>query len=321
MTADNFKIVFMGTPDFAVESLEILHQNFNIVAVVTSPDKPRGRGQKLTPSPVKEFAQSVGLPVLQPTNLKSSDFIEALSLLNPDLGVIVAFRMLPESVWSLPRLGSINLHASLLPQYRGAAPINHAIINGETKTGVTTFFLKHEIDTGNIIDSKEVPILPTDNAGTLHDKLMIEGAKVLYHTVESIIKGNYKETPQNVLDNESLKDAPKLNKEFCRINWNAKGEVIHNFIRGLNPYPGAYTETVLADKTVGIKIYDGFYENSDNSKAIGTVVSDKNSIKVAVSNGWYHITELQQAGKKRMSVVDFLNGLNNQSLEKFENLS
>mgnify|MGYP000872503250 FL=1 len=320
MTADNFKIVFMGTPDFAVESLKILHQHFNIVAVVTAPDKPRGRGQRLTPTPVKEFAKSVGLPVLQPTNLKSSDFIEALSLLNPDLAVIVAFRMLPEPVWSLPRLGSINLHASLLPQYRGAAPINHAIINGETKTGVTTFFLKHDIDTGNIIDSKEIPILPTDNAGTLHDKLMIEGAKVLHQTVESIVKGSYKETPQNVLENEKLKNAPKLDKEFCRINWNSKGEVIHNFIRGLNPYPGAYTETVLADKTVGIKIYDGFYENSNNNKGIGTVVSNKDSIKVAVSDGWYHITELQQAGKKRMSVVDFLNGLNNQMLEKFENI-
>ncbi len=317
MATNSFRIVFMGTPDFAVESLDLLHRHYNIVAVVTAPDKPRGRGQELSPTPVKKFAQSVELPVLQPTNLKSSDFIEALSLLKPDLAVIVAFRMLPESVWSLPRLGSVNLHASLLPQYRGAAPINHAIINGETKTGVTTFFLKHEIDTGNIIDHKEIPILPSDNAGTLHDKLMVEGANILCRTVGSIIEGNYKEIPQSTLSFGNIIDAPKINKEFCRINWSNKGSTIHNFIRGLSPYPGAYTETFLSGKQTGIKIYDGFCENSSNKYPIGSVVFDKNSLKVAISDGWYHISELQQAGKKRMNAKDFINGLNSQIIEKF----
>lgn len=317
MSADNFRIVFMGTPDFAVQSLETLHNKFNIVAVVTAPDKPRGRGQELSPTPVKKYAQTVGIPVLQPSNLKSSDFIEALTLLKPDLAVIVAFRMLPQTVWSLPRLGSINLHASLLPQYRGAAPINHAIINGERMTGVTTFFLKHEIDTGNIILSKEIAIADNDNAGSLHDKLMCEGAQILCRTVELVVAGNYTTTPQNSNPESKLKTAPKITKEFCRIDWTNTGDRVHNFIRGLNPYPGAHTQTTIANKAIGIKVYNGFFESSEHNSPPKTVVIDKNSIKVALPDGWYHITELQQAGKKRMDVADFINGLNNNTFEIF----
>lgn len=317
MSSEEFRIVFMGTPDFAVESLKALHNNFNVVAVVTAPDKPRGRGQELSPTPVKQFAQQNGIPVLQPTNLKSPDFIEALELLNPDLAVIVAFRMLPQAVWSLPRLGSVNLHGSLLPQYRGAAPINHAIINGETKSGITTFFLQHEIDTGNIIESKEVEITDTDNAGTLHDKLMIEGAKVLTNTVANIIDNNYKTYPQKSIAEEDLKPAPKINKEFCRINWATDGKTIHNFIRGLSPYPGACTETSIGNKTTGIKIYSGSFANSDMDFHPGTIIIEKNRLKVAVKNGWYFVHEMQQAGKKRMQVSDFINGLNLIHIERF----
>jgi methionyl-tRNA formyltransferase len=215
-------------------------------------------------------------------------------------------------------LGSVNLHASLLPQYRGAAPINHAIINGETVTGITTFFLKHEIDTGNIILSKEIPILPQDNAGSLHDTLMTEGAQVLLQTVESISKNTYKETPQDSVPTQNLRLAPKLSKEFCRINWRDNGNRIHNFIRGLSPYPGAYTETTMNGKATGIKVYGGFFEPLENATPCGTVVLEKNSLRVSLPDGWYHISELQQAGKKRMNVSDFLNGLNNQTMERFD---
>jgi len=307
----------MGTPDFAVESLRILHQHFEIVAVVTAPDKPRGRGQELSPTPVKQYAQSVGLPILQPSNLKSPEFIETLRLLKPELGVVVAFRMLPESVWSLPALGTINLHASLLPQYRGAAPINHALINGETITGVTTFFLQHEIDTGNIIRRVEVPIEPFDNAGTLHDKLMHIGAQALLETVISIAEGNYHTIPQAQLENEVLRSAPKITKEFCQIDWNQSVEIIHNFIRGLSPYPGAYTYATIGEKPTMIKIYDGTPENNQPFQVPGSIIMDKNSIKVATLNGWYCIGELQQSGKKRMKTSDFINGLQQQTLECF----
>lgn len=317
MSIEKFRIVFMGTPDFAVESLKVLHNKFNIVAVVTAPDKPRGRGQELSPTPVKHYAQQEGIPVLQPTNLKSPDFIEALDLLKPDLAVIVAFRMLPEAVWSLPRLGSVNLHGSLLPQYRGAAPINHAIINGESKSGITTFFLQHEIDTGNIIASKEVVITPTDNAGTLHDKLMIEGATLLAETIASIIDDNYKTHPQDSIAVEELKTAPKINKEFCRINWSDNGITIYNFIRGLSPYPGAYTETLMNNKPIGIKIYSGSFEEENTIATPGTVIIEKSTLKVAVKNGWYYVHELQQAGKKRLSVNAFINGLNSTNIEQF----
>ena len=313
MNNDDFRIVFMGTPDFAVESLKRLNENFKIVAVVTAPDKPRGRGQEITPTPVKKFAIENSLPVLQPANMKSEDFIEALKLLKPDLIVIVAFRMLPEVVWSLPRLGSINLHASLLPQYRGAAPINHAIINGETLTGVTTFFLQHEIDTGNIIQSKEVIIEHTDNAGTLHDKLMLIGAEVLIETVQSVKDNNYTATPQNILDINKLKLAPKINKDFCSIDWNQNGKSVNNFIRGLSPYPGAFTQSIINQKPVYFKIYNGYFEEENNNSKPGTVLINKNQLKVSVSDGWYIITEIQQSGKKRMFISDFLNGLGGQN--------
>ena len=307
----------MGTPDFAVESLKRLHEHYNIVAVVTAPDKPRGRGQEIAPTPVKQFAVENRLPVLQPSNLKSDDFIGALQLLKPDLAVVVAFRMLPETVWSLPHSGSINLHGSMLPQYRGAAPINHAIINGEATTGVTTFFLKQEIDTGDIIMSKEIIIEPDDNAGTLHDKLMNVGADVLLQTVDSIVKGVYSTNPQNILNVCNLKTAPKINKEFCQIDWNQNGTIVHNFIRGLSPYPGAYTQAFINEKQTCLKIYNGYFEKNTDCSEAGTAIIENNRLKIAISDGWYFITEIQQSGKKRMLIAEFLNGLSDQTTDNF----
>lgn len=314
---EGLRLVYMGTPDFAVEPLRRLAARFDIVAAVTAPDKPRGRGQELSGTPVKEFCMARGIPVLQPANLKSEEFRQALELLNPDLAVVVAFRMLPQSVWSLPRLGSVNLHASLLPQYRGAAPINHAIINGETRTGVTTFFLQHEIDTGDIIRSREVEILPGDDVGTLHDRLMEVGAEVLEETVADIAAGNYASRPQPVVAAGELRGAPKLTKEFCRIDWRRPGREIHNFVRGLSPYPGAFTQGDVDGKMLGVKIFKGQVEIGA-AKAPGTVAMGRDGLKVATGDGWYHVWELQPAGRKRMAVGDFINGLNGKTLSRFE---
>lgn len=320
MVPKDFKVIFMGTPEFAVESLKTIHSHFNIVAVVTAPDKPRGRGQELSPTPVKKFAIANNLPVLQPANLKSPDFIEALQLLEPDLAVVVAFRMLPKIVWALPKLGSINLHASILPQYRGAAPINHAIINGETATGVTTFFLQDEIDTGDIIKSKIVSITPEDNAGTLHDKLMTTGAEVLLETLQMTVSKNYLLSKQSEISVECLNPAPKISKEFCRINWKQKGKHIHNFIRGLSPYPGAYTETTINNKSTFVKIYKGYFEEGQHKYPCGSVIHGKYKLKTAVTDGWYIVLEIQQSGKKRMAISDFLNGLNGEIITEFGHL-
>jgi len=311
MEKKDFRIVFMGTPDFAVESLKSLVENsFNIVTVVTSPDKPSGRGQKINQSAVKKYAVEQNLPILQPTNLKDPSFQQELNNLKADLNIIVAFRMLPESVWSMPRLGSINLHGSLLPQYRGAAPINWAIINGEQKTGVTTFFLKHEIDTGDILFNAELQIEPNDNAGIIHDKLMLIGAQLIVKTTNKIIEGNYNEIPQEQLTKEELKHAPKIFKPDCRIDWNKNNSEIHNLIRGLSPYPAAWTQLITPEnKTIDFKIFKTVKEEFIQKIKPGTVLTDgKTFLKVASSNGLISILELQLAGKKRMQTSDLLRG-------------
>src|SRR5690554_1770323 len=298
-------IIFMVTPDFAVASLQaLLDAGERIVAVVTAPDKPAGRGQKIHESAVKKFALANHLPVLQPTNLKDPDFIKQLENFKADLQVVVAFRMLPEIVWNMPPKGTINLHASLLPQYRGAAPINHAIINGETETGVSTFLLQHEIDTGNILLSEKVNILPDDTAADLHDKLMTVGAGLLVETVKAVMHGEVAGQPQPQ-DMHDLKPAPKIHKEDCLIDWNQPVGKVYNFIRGLSPYPAAYTH--LEGKV--LKIYGASPEESPVEQNPGTVESDgKSYLKFACNDGYIRVTDLQIQNKKRMNVTDFLRG-------------
>lgn len=298
-------IIFMGTPEFAVASLQaLLDAGEKIVAVVTAPDKPAGRGQKIQESAVKKFALTNHLPVLQPTNLKDPEFIEQLKNYDADLQVVVAFRMLPKAVWDMPPKGTINLHASLLPQYRGAAPINHAIMNGETESGVSTFLLQHEIDTGNILFSEKTPILPDDTAEDLHDKLMNIGAQLLVKTVRAICEGEIKGTPQPE-NNEQLKVAPKIHKEDCRINWDCSVQEVYNLIRGLSPYPTAFT--LLEDKI--LKIYKARPEFIQVNEMPGTPLSDgKTYLKFACKDGYIHIMDLQIQDKKRMGVADFLRG-------------
>jgi len=299
------KIVFMGTPDFAVASLSALvDAGFDVIGVVTAADKPAGRGQKLQESAVKQFAVSRGIKVLQPLKLKDPDFITELRNLSPDLQVVVAFRMLPEIVWNMPTKGTINLHASLLPQYRGAAPINHAIINGEKESGVTTFFLKHEIDTGDVIFSEKVTIADNETAGELHDKLMLVGAGLLVKTVTAIANDNYQEQPQP--HSEELKHAPKIFKENCFIDWNQPTLVVHNMIRGLSPYPTAFTK--LNDKT--LKIFKAEPEDKEPGIAAGGFLTDgKTFLKFATRDGFIRLQDIQYEGKKRMSVEEFLRGV------------
>jgi len=300
------KIVFMGTPDFAVASLKALveSRSCEVVAVITAPDKPSGRGLVMNETPVKKYAVSKGIPVLQPEKLKNPHFLEELLSCQADLQIVVAFRMLPEVVWNMPRLGTFNLHGSLLPQYRGAAPINWAVINGEIETGVTTFFLQQEIDTGNVIFAEKTPILPEDNAGTIHDKLMGLGAKLVVKTVEAIIAGNYPQIPQDM--SVELKSAPKIFKETCQIDWNLSAEKIHNFVRGLSPYPAAWT--TLNDKTC--KIYKTeIGEIADDSAKIGSIKTDgKTYLDFRNADKWIKIKELQLEGKKRMGIEEFLRG-------------
>jgi methionyl-tRNA formyltransferase len=303
----DLRIVFMGTPDFATESLgALLNAGANIVGVITAPDKPAGRGRKLTPSSVKKFAQEKGLKVLQPEKLKAPEFLEELKSLNADLQVVVAFRMLPEAVWDMPPKGTFNLHASLLPEYRGAAPINWAVINGEKKTGATTFFLKHDIDTGDILFQEEIEIAEEDNAGTVHDKLMETGARLVVKTVEAIAKGNVNPLPQ---PERELKPAPKIFKEDCRIDWTAGSNTVHNLIRGLSPYPAAWTELITPEgDTVLVKIFKTEKNDSDGLK-VGEIYSDnKKLIMAGTANGDLKIHELQMAGKKRMNTEDLLRG-------------
>ena len=316
MTKSDLRIVFMGTPDFAAGSLRALVEGgYNIAGVVTMPDKPMGRhGSILQPSTVKQYAVSQGLPVLQPEKLKDEAFVSELRALNAGLQIVVAFRMLPEIVWDMPRFGTFNLHASLLPQYRGAAPINWAIINGEKETGVTTFFLTHEIDTGRIIHRERLPIAEADDAETVHDKLMTLGARHVTETVDILIAndGNIETIPQEDFyeSSENLRPAPKIFKETCRINWRQPVENVYNFIRGLSPYPTAWTELVSRDGiSTPLKIFQSEKINEAHSLTPGAVRTiSKNALDIAVNDGFIRILSLQLSGKKRMSVKDFLNG-------------
>jgi methionyl-tRNA formyltransferase len=301
----SLRIIYMGTPEFAVPALELLVQNnWNVVGVITAPDKPKGRGQKLIPSPVKEAALKHGLHILQPTNLKSPEFQDELRALKADLQIVVAFRMLPEAVWDMPPIGTFNLHASLLPNYRGAAPINWAIINGEKETGVTTFFLKHEIDTGSIIYQEKVAILPEDDLGSLYEKLMELGAKLVLKTVEAIAADEVVALPQD--ESKAMHHAPKIFKETGEIDWTKSAESIHNLVRGLSPYPAAWT--TLDDKNC--KIFKTSVSEKNLSKIeLGNYSSDgKTFLKFQTGDGSLEILELQLEGKKRMKIGDFLRG-------------
>lgn len=309
---DKLRIVFMGTPEFAVESLKVLIQSdHEVVGVITAPDKPAGRGNKIIPSDVKVFAQEAGIKnILQPSNLKSPEFHDELRALKADLQVVVAFRMLPEIVWAMPLKGTINLHASLLPDYRGAAPINWSIINGEKKTGVTTFFIEKEIDTGKILFSEEIIIHDNMTAGELHDALMVKGANLLLHTVNCIAGSNYKAVEQDkLLPGKELHPAPKIFKEHCKINWTKKGKEIHDLIRGLSPYPTAWTEFKNGNEVITMKIFESRYAQSNHSQVTGEIISDyKTFLKIAVADGYIEIISIQQPGKRRLEIVEFLRG-------------
>ena len=314
MKKEDLRIVYMGTPDFAVESLRALVEGgYNVVGVITMPDKPMGRhGSVLQPSAVKQYAVSVGLPVLQPEKLKDEAFLEELRALRADLQIVVAFRMLPEVVWNMPRLGTFNLHASLLPQYRGAAPINWAVINGDTETGITTFFLKHEIDTGEVIQQVHVPIADTDNVEVVHDKLMVLGGKLVLETVDAILNGTVKPIPQEEMAVVGeLRPAPKIFKETCRIDWNQPVKKIYDFIRGLSPYPAAWSELITSEEgaAVVVKIFESEKIYESHQLATGTIVTDgKKFMKVAVPDGFVSILSLQLPGKKRLKIDELLRG-------------
>ena len=313
MDKKDLRIVYMGTPEFAVESLKrLVEGGYNIVGVITMPGKPMGRhGSVLQPSPVKQYAVSQGLKVLQPEKLKNEEFVAELRDLNADLQIVVAFRMLPEVVWSMPRLGTFNLHASLLPQYRGAAPINWAVINGDTETGITTFFLKHEIDTGEIIDQVRVPIADTDNVEVVYERLMRLGGGLVLKTVDAILEGSVKTIPQEELAQVGeLRPAPKIFKETCRIDWIIGVKRIYDFVRGLSPYPAAWTELYQeGTDPVMLKIFETEKLFCEHSLAPGTIVTDcKTYFKIASSDGYVNVLSLQLAGKKRMEINDFLRG-------------
>jgi len=309
------RIVFMGTPEFAVESLKILvENNYKVVGVITMPDKPAGRGHKVQFSPVKQYALDHQLRLLQPEKLKDEAFLNELRELNADVQVVVAFRMLPEVVWNMPRLGTFNLHASLLPQYRGAAPINWAIINGEKVTGATTFFLTHEIDTGKIILQEKIPISESDNAGTIHDKLMVTGSKMVRKTIDLLTDNQIEgiDQEQFTSNNETLKSAPKIFKETCKVDWNCTANEIHNFVRGLSPYPTAWTEIKLPgqSETIMLKIFETEYEISEHSYKTGEIITDgKKTLKIAVADGYVHLKNVQAPGKKRMETGELIRGL------------
>jgi methionyl-tRNA formyltransferase len=309
MDKKDLRIIYMGTPDFAVESLKALHEDgYNIVGVITMPDKPAGRGHKIQFSPVKQYALDNDLRLLQPEKLKDEAFLAELKSLQADLQIVVAFRMLPEVVWDMPRLGTFNLHASLLPQYRGAAPINWAVINGETETGATTFFLTHEIDTGNIILQEKLPISKADTAGDVHDRLMVLGSGLVLKTVDQILSGNVQVKPQPQSD--TLKTAPKIFKETCRVDWIKTATELYNFVRGLSPYPTAWTEITLpGGETLGLKIYETEKAFGQHNLPAGTLLTDnKTFIKIATSDGYLHLLSVQLAGKKRMKADELLRG-------------
>ena len=303
----DLRIVFMGTPDFAVATLKaLLEHNYNVVGVITAPDKPAGRGQKLNASAVKNYAASQNLSVLQPTNLKNEDFLNELKQLHANLQIVVAFRMLPKVVWQIPEYGTFNLHASLLPNYRGAAPINWAIINGEAKTGVSTFFIDEKIDTGDMILQESIEINPEENAGSLHDKLMFIGSKLVLKTVALIKKGHVKTMPQ--AESSNIKTAYKLDRDTCKINWNDSLDTIYNLIRGLSPYPTAWCTLINGKDTLDVKIYMAEKEQIPHNNAIGTIISTKKELKVATLNGYIIIKEIKLPGKRAMDTKSLLNG-------------
>ena len=303
----NLRIVFMGTPDFAVATLKTLVENhYNIVGVITAPDKPAGRGRKLNESDVKKYAKSKGLTILQPTNLKNEAFLEELKALHANLQIVVAFRMLPKAVWQMPELGTFNLHASLLPNYRGAAPINWAIINGETETGVSTFFIDKKIDTGAMILQKTTEIEPDENAGSLHDKLMHMGSQLVLTTVAAIDNEEIKTTPQK--ETEHIKTAYKLNKENCKVNWNNSMDDIYNHIRGLSPYPAAWSTLMNGEDQLDIKIYKAEKEFADHNLKLGHIISSKKELKVAALGGYIILKEIKLPGKRAMDIKSLLNG-------------
>lgn len=317
---EKLRIVYIGTPDFAVESLRCLREmeqrdaecGFTVVGVVTMPDRiitRRGSNQVLM-SPVKEYALAEGLPLLQPESLKSEEFLNALASWRADLQIVVAFRMLPEKVWNMPRLGTFNLHASLLPQYRGAAPINWAIINGDKVSGVTTFFLQHEIDTGDVIMQREVEITETDDAGTLHDKLMMVGGEMVVETVLAIVRGDALSRTQASMYSGELRPAPKIFRDTCRIDWTKNCSQVYDFVRGLSPYPAAWMEVVdAAGVATAIKVYETKKELCAVAHPVGSLLTDgKDYVKIALTDGYLHLTSLQIPGKKRMPVVELLRG-------------
>jgi len=313
MEKKDLRIVFMGTPDFAVESLKGLVENgYNIVGVVTMPDKPGGRGHKIQFSAVKNYALEQNLPLLQPEKLKDETFLNDLKTWNADLQIVVAFRMLPEVVWDMPRFGTFNLHASLLPQYRGAAPINWAIINGEKETGATTFFLTHEIDTGKIILQEKVKIGENDNVGKIHDELMYMGSKLVCKTVDMILedKVNAVDQKQFFTDEKELKPAPKIFKETCRIDWNKPAKDVHNLIRGMSPYPAAWTELYTTGKEPQlVKIYSSEVEEKRDSSPVGSIHTDgKSYLYIACNDSYINVKEIQFAGKRTMKIDEVLRG-------------
>lgn len=319
MIGKDLRIVFMGTPEFAVASLKALVENgYNVVGVVTAPDRPSGRGQKLHQSDVKLYAVSCGLPVLQPEKLKDENFISELESLKPDIQIIVAFRMLPEVVWKMPQMGTFNLHGSLLPHYRGAAPLNWAIINGDQETGVTTFLLKQEIDTGNILFQEKVQIGSEETIGELHDELMGIGANLVLKTIDALAEGNVTPLAQDLLAiNPEKLHAPKIFKENCLIDWGKPGTTINNLIRGLSPYPAAWTNFQNSGTKTGVKIFKASFEQVSHQCKPGEMLSDnKKYLKIACADGFLHILDLQHAGKKRMGIGEFLRGFPNVSNNK-----
>lgn len=312
---NKLKVVFFGTPEFAKESLRAIHESkHEVVGVVTVADKASGRGQKINQSPVKIYAVEQGLPVFQPEKLRDEEFLAQIKNLEADIFVVVAFRMMPKVLFSMPRLGTFNLHASLLPDYRGAAPINYAVINGETKTGVTTFFINEKIDEGNILLQAETEILSEDNAGTLHDKLMLIGAKLVVQTLDDLAENKLIEEPQPKVENPKM--AYKIFKEDTKIDWSKEVETIYNFIRGMSPYLAAFTILRIGEEQKYLKIFGGIFEKKEHSKSAGEIEISKNSFQIFVKDGVYFPKEVQLEGKKRMNVQDFLNGFQN-----FENIS
>lgn len=305
------RVVFMGTPEFAVRSLDaLLKAGINIVGVVTAPDKPAGRGRQLQGSAVKARTTELGLPLLQPIKLRDPDFHRQLAGFGADLFVVVAFRMLPEVVWNMPRLGTMNLHASLLPQYRGAAPINWAVINGETTTGATTFFIRHEIDTGDVLMREELPIGPDETAGELHDRLAIMGGDLLARTVQHVFDGTVARQPQQAGPGAALRSAPKLTPENCRIAWHHSAARVHNHIRGLSPYPGAWTAWHQDGRTLHFKVLRAsLYAGASSATAPGTVRFDREGMTVRCGDGWLRLTEVQLEGKRRMTGADLMRGI------------